>query len=342
MKFFKFIFVFLLLISFQDVFAWPITEQNLDNFYKYVENYKKKEINVNVLEKYEKSNEIFDKKDIKLIVDQLNYLSEAEYINCVSKYLEIFNKEKNNQKREVYPVFLNLLDETLDLCVNKRNLLQDLANNIKNNKVNSSFEKLRNEINDRIFNQSKIYLQQYTVNLDDVQKGLKPRYMKSNNNRELAKNDVVAQILTYSIGMSENASGSAYFYPVNNKNGACIYKLEIDKSDQMTSLGVDYVNQIQNTFNSLGLSSTINPGQQQNWFSDDVDLNKFNLKNVKFYQIQSNQGTRNSGRTANLSYVTQVEGLTQFECDSTVCNIDRLKNGWKILLSKCKGSTKAF
>jgi len=164
---------------------------------------------------------------------------------------------------------------------------------------------------------------------------------KPNNTRELARNDVVAQVLTYSIGMPENATGSAYFYPVNNKSGACVYKLEVDKSDKMMSFGFDYLNQLQGSLNAMGLGSMVNPGQQANWYSGEFDLNKFNIKNVKFYQVQSTQRNR-SGSTANLSYKTQVEGLTEFECDSTLCSIDRLRNGWRVLATKCKGTAKAF
>ncbi len=161
------------------------------------------------------------------------------------------------------------------------------------------------------------------------------------NLRKLASNDIVAQVLNYSIGAPENASGSAFFYPVLNQNGACIYRLATDKSD-ITTMGVGIANEMLSFLNGIGMGSLVNPSQQANWYSGEFDLNKFDLKKVQFYQVQSTQRNQYSGPTANLSYKTQVEGLTEFECNSTVCNIDRLRNGWRVLATKCKGTTKAF
>jgi hypothetical protein len=162
------------------------------------------------------------------------------------------------------------------------------------------------------------------------------------NLRQLARNDVVAQVLNYSIGAPENASGSAFFYPVNNKNGVCIYRLAVDKSDQIMTMGMGIANEMLSFLNGIGMGSLVNPSQQANWYSGEFDLNKYDLKNVQFYQVQSTQRNQYSGPTANLNYKTQVEGLTEFECNSTVCNIDRLRNGWRVLATKCKGTAKAF
>jgi hypothetical protein len=237
----------------------------------------------------------------------------------------------------VQAVVLNFADESLDSCVEKRNALLNLSMDIRTNKINSSLKNSIQKIDEKHSQNVKVYTEQLKSNMDNLEAGRRPQHMKSNNTRELARNDVVAQVLTYSIGMPENATGSAYFYPVNNKNGACIYKLEVDKSDSAMSFGMDYLNQLQGSLNAMGLGSMVNPGQQANWYSGEFDLNRYDIKNVKFFRVQSSKKN-----TANLSYKTQIEGLTEFECDSTMCNIDRLRNGWKVLATKCKGSAKAF
>jgi hypothetical protein len=67
------------------------------------------------------------------------------------------------------------------------------------------------------------------------------------------------------------------------------------------------------------------------------------LKNITFYKTQGAKQNQFTGITTYLRYKSSVEGLPDiFECDSNSCNIDRLKRGWNLVASKCKGIKKAF
>jgi hypothetical protein len=338
----KFIFAgFITLIVF-NAYAWELNKKNVEIFQEYIEKNKTiiEKPNFDTYSKYSGNNDTFDKNDIQSLAKNIEMLSIADYINCVSKILNMHKQVRDEGSFRlpgVQAVVLNFADESLDSCVEKRNALLNLSMDIRTNKINSSLKNSIQKIDEKHSQNVKVYTEQLKSNMDNLEAGRRPQHMKSNNTRELARNDVVAQVLTYSIGMPENATGSAYFYPVNNKNGACIYKLEVDKSDSAMSFGMDYLNQLQGSLNAMGLGSMVNPGQQANWYSGEFDLNRYDIKNVKFFRVQSSKKN-----TANLSYKTQIEGLTEFECDSTMCNIDRLRNGWKVLATKCKGSAKAF
>lgn len=167
---------------------------------------------------------------------------------------------------------------------------------------------------------------------------------KSQNPRQLAKNDVVAQVLNYASGVPEDASGTTFFYPTNTENGQCIYKISIDKNSPMGAM----TNEIMGGLVEAGKFASAMTGQRipsdpSSALTDGIDLNKGDLKNINFYKLQGAKRNKFTGMTAYLRYQSRVEGLPDlFECDSNSCNIDRLKRGWALVASKCKGTKKAF
>jgi hypothetical protein len=143
-------------------------------------------------------------------------------------------------------------------------------------------------------------------------------------------------VLNYSSGESEDASGITFFYPVDNKNGKCIYKLAIDKTTSLGAMTAEIIegfNQLNNIPGMQGMVPNID-------LKENIDLGKVDLNNITFYKINSqNKKTREPI----LAYQTKIEGLPDFfNCDSNLCNIERLKRGWNLVKEKCKGTQKAF
>ena len=171
---------------------------------------------------------------------------------------------------------------------------------------------------------------------EDIKKGKPSKFNKLSKFRELAKNDVIAQVMNYSSGESEDASGISFFYPVDNDNGKCIYKLAIDKSTYLGAMSAEMIegfSQLNNLPGMKGAFPTVD-------LKGNIDLGKVDLNNFTFYKINSqNKKTREPI----LAYQTKVEGLPDyFNCDSKQCNIERLKRGWNLVKEKCKGTQKAF
>lgn len=177
-----------------------------------------------------------------------------------------------------------------------------------------------------------------TLALQEIANGKTPKYGKYAQRRDSAKNDVVAQVLNYASGVPEDASGDTYFYPVNTENGQCVYKVAI--SSGMTN---DVMNSLLQASKFMSANGIQGGGQTASVMEEGIDLNKGDLKNINFYKLQGAQRNKFTGATAYLRYQSRVEGLPDlFECDSNSCNIDRLKRGWALVASKCKGTKKAF
>jgi len=162
---------------------------------------------------------------------------------------------------------------------------------------------------------------------------------KSQDPIKLAKNDVVAQVLNYASGVPEDASGDTFFYPENTDNGQCIYKISVN-SNSFAGQAMSGLLQASKFMSANGIQGG---GQTASIMEDGVDLNKGDLKNINFYKLQGAKQNKFTGATAYLRYQSRVEGLPDlFECDSNSCNIERLKRGWALVASKCKGTKKAF
>lgn len=189
-----------------------------------------------------------------------------------------------------------------------------------------------------VINSSKVY-EELIENLDDVSKGRSPRFTKLAKQREISKNDVVAQVLNYASGVPEDATGDAFFYPANTENGQCIYKIFFNQN----SIAGGYMSGLRQASKFMSENGIQGGSATASIMEDGVDLNKGDLKNINFYKLQGPQQNKFTGTTAYLRYQSRVEGLPDlFECDSNSCNIDRLKRGWALVASKCKGTKKAF
>jgi hypothetical protein len=216
-----------------------------------------------------------------------------------------------------------------------------VENYFLNNKEKLDKVELKNlEYPESIKNQYRKAVTEYKVeseqNYDDIKNGKPPRFGKTAKLRELAKNDVVSQVLNYSSGEAEDGSGTSFFYPIDTDNGKCVYKIGIDKSNPLAASAAEMIegfNQLNNIPGMQGMVPNID-------LKGNIDLGKVDLNNITFYKINSqNKKTREPI----LAYQTKIEGLPDyFNCDSNLCNIERLKRGWNLVKEKCKGTQKAF
>jgi hypothetical protein len=143
----------------------------------------------------------------------------------------------------------------------------------------------------------------------------------SNNFVKGGAEDPVALALNYSAGVPE---GDLYFYPLDTSNGKCIYSSY--KSDSGISAVIAEMGNL--------------TGQR---IPDEINLNKVDLKNVSFYKINGVNKDRYGRNIPYLKYETRVAGLPNlFQCDSEVCNSERLKRAWNLVAQTCKGTKKAF
>lgn len=205
---------------------------------------------------------------------------------------------------------------------------------ITNEQHTSNFNLLAKMTKDRVLNE----YQNLHKTIQDVINGKPLRLEKDRKIRESASADVVAQVLNYASGVPEDASGESFFYPVNTENGQCVYKIAISNPEVNNVL--NSLVQAEKFMSAQGIQGG---GQTASIMQDGIDLNKGDLKNINFYKLQGAKRNKITGVTANLRYQSRVEGLPDlFECDSNSCNIDRLKRGWALVASKCKGTKKAF
>ncbi len=263
------------------------------------------------------------------------------FLNCYrerfSKVTRVARNSNSNQAREV---ILNSATRVFNSCVDLRNTQQLVQINYQNGKMDfldaiNSYEKIHEEHIKRL----NIIENDTLESLDDIKSGRPNRHAKSNKFRESARSDVVAQVLNYASGLKEDASGNIFFYPVNTENGRCEYKLYTDQGTVEGDIAAQYA-QAGKFLSQLGIPGV---SEAASGLVDVVDLNKGNLQNINFYKLQGAQRNKFTGLTAYLRYQSRVEGLPDmFECDSNSCNIDRLKRGWSLVASKCKGVTKAF
>jgi hypothetical protein len=179
--------------------------------------------------------------------------------------------------------------------------------------------------------------------LDDVINGKQPSYGRSFARRELAKKDPIAQVLNYASGVPEDASGIAYFYPENTENGQCIYKMAISSSTATGSIANDVMSGLLEANKIISAAGVTAANDSVAVLEKGIDLNQGNLKDINFFKVQGAKQNKFTGKTAYLRYQSRIEGLPDiFECDSSTCNIDRLRRGWSLVTSSCKGVQKPF
>lgn len=291
--------------------------------------------------KYCVENQEIDEKDIPEIVKYLRILGDYLYLHMMIMGTKMNNAitSGNNPNYEIFRI--NTFDDITTIGENARNYLNEFASDVEKKII-------RNGIKDQCFDSSvsKLKLKELAEKIaaegEALQNGkifvlnkFKKDFLKK---RELAKNDVVAQVLNYSAGIPEDASDNNFFYPEDIENGRCIYKVAVNKGT-MEDIQSKQMLEAGKFISSLGLSGTSEINQTVSAIEKGIDLNKADLKNVSFYQLK---GAKNNS-VAYLRYQTRVEGLPDlFECDSNSCNIDRLKRGWALVRTKCKGTQKAF
>lgn len=154
------------------------------------------------------------------------------------------------------------------------------------------------------------------------------------------KGDIVAQVLNYAAGLDENGGGSIYFHPVNTEGGSCIYQLVFDQSSIYSSIQSG----IHGLINQAAANERAITGRSDTPdYKSPFDLAKANLSNITFYETRGPGQNQFTGQRSLLRYKSRVEGTPDiFECESNTCNIDRLRRGWALVQSKCKGAKKAF
>ncbi len=264
-----------------------------------------------------------------------------DFSNCFNRqFLNTFKSVNENPNSAIRNAFLDHTINLLNSCVDLRNSHQSVQIDYQTGKVNFKDAVLLFKKNVAA-HESRVRMLKVKVNEtgEDLKAGRPNRHARSNNFREAAKSDVVAQVLNYASGLKEDASGNIFFYPVNTENGRCEYKLYTDQGTVEGDIASQYA-QAGKFLSQLGIPGV---SEAAAGLVDVVDLNKGNLQNINFYKLQGAQRNKFTGLTAYLRYQSRVEGLPDmFECDSNSCNIDRLKRGWSLVASKCKGVTKAF
>jgi len=291
-----------------------------------------------------------------------SYISKDIFVsnsdgNLIRSYLKIKNASKYTEStcivllrfdREIAPHIGEVADDfmrdTYDLykstMIRKNDLDEKL---IKGEILFNDFEMKSKDINDAYLSRLNGIYFQLDLAIDDLKSGKKKVSSGNYKNRESARNDVVAQVLNYSSGVAEDASGDAFFYPVNNENGQCIYKISINTSSPSGRVLNQLMGDVLQADKFMSANGLKGGGQASSLMDDGIDLNKGDLKNINFYKLQGAKRNKFTGTTAYLRYQSRIEGLPDlFECDSNSCNMERLKRGWALVQSKCKGTKKAF
>ena len=312
-----------------------------------------------IKEDSKKSNEIMNKyfnNDIEIsqndaadLANLIRLTGDIIYADIVSKSLQSVDSSKS-KFRGVDPDALQLLNvfyHLLNSLTDRAKLLQadfyELAEKIESREITKGVKTKLIQLNADFSVYVKDNERKINQALEDIKNNRTPRNEnnKLEQSRILAANDVVAQVLNYAAGVPEDASGNTFFYPANTENGQCIYKLAIDANNPMGAMSRDIANGLVEA--SKFASAMTGQKDPSTVLTDGFDLRKGDLKNINFYKLQGAQRNKFTGTTAYLRYQSRVEGLPDlFECDSNSCNIERLKRGWALVASKCKGTKKAF
>lgn len=284
-------------------------------------------------------------KDRDFVGAYINKYINLGYYETALKFVAAKDKiSSSNSSKIEKDIGFSHLDRITNEVESARNKIIKLNNEFIIGKIDAAEH---NEISMSILRQSKLNLknseEKFASELRDINSSRANRLPNSDNwiiqKRDLARDDVIAQVLNYASGVPEDASGDTFFYPANIDNGQCVYKIAINNNN-MTGEVMNSLVQASKFLSANGISGG---GQTASIMEDGIDLNKGDLKRINFYKLQGAQRNKFTGVTAYLRYQSRVEGLPDlFECDSNSCNIDRLKRGWSLVASKCKGTKKAF
>ena len=288
-----------------------------------------------------KNTKNIDVDDAKILEINVNYKTEWFYLKS---WVDLYNLYLSNKKHstEAYEDLFDKLSDSIEEDYKKFILNND---RLFKGDISVSEHDRHNEliINERK-KATKVITEESRKNYEDESNRRAPRFTKLAKKRDLARNDVVAQVLNYASGMPEDASGIAFYYPDASDGRSCIYKVAVNKSG-ITGGIVDQLTKGLETATSFISAATGDKTllESESILSSGIDLNKADLNNVAFYKLQGAYRNKFTGATVYLRYQSNVEGLPAiFECDSDSCNIDRLKRGWSLVSTKCKGATKAF
>lgn len=274
-----------------------------------------------------------DSQKVKYYYDLYFLKLKIDFCNGVNSYLRTLNKKEEfitqnyyaNESMKLFNEMFKEIESSANLFTVGGLFASDLLKNIDSTaddfqrKLNLLYSSLDKTYSDKSSNENS--------------------KSKHNNSQNLTRDDVVSQVLNYAIGVPENGSGEVYFYPWNTENGMCVYKIAFNEKNQFSQAiqGMIEAGAIAEAMGIPGVSDI------NSTIKYDIDLNKADLKNITFYKHQGAKQNQFTGITTYFRYKSRVEGLPDiFECDGNSCNVDRLKRGWNLVASKCKGTKKAF
>ena len=282
-----------------------------------------------------------EKEFVDIFLASKIYLIENIILNDVAKTTNTIRSETPSH---ALPVMNEYLQDYIDINLSSLRKLRVNLNENDQYLYNGKITVLEHSVTqERIVEKNSLEYKDNIKNIikefQDAKNNQLPfETRKLRNQREMAKRDLVSQVLNYSSGVPEDASGDSFFYPADTDNGQCVYKIAIRNPE----IG-GVVNGLAQADKIMSAQGVQGGGQTASLLNDGIDLNKANFKSISYHELRGIVRNKYTGVTPTLRYQTRIEGLPDiFECDSNSCNIDRLKRGWSLVASKCKGTKKAF
>ena len=298
-----------------------IDSENNKEKYKYIES------KINQYSKTDQKISQDDKRDLLLFYKKIGgefYRKlKVSVINSLIKETQTASTSYNTLVLEYLDEIINLSDFSnekyvaiLENMFTKKDVLYSDIDNFYNTFTKNTGEEAISLIDD------------LTQDQKDIRNGKPAGFSKIPSRRETAKNDAISQVLNYSSGYPEDASGQFFYYPANGLNENCVYKLANANDNTREFLA----NEIATAMMPISPQSTT------------ITLGKLDLTNVSIYTINQAKFKKSNDTNGLLSYQTRLDGVPadSFICDSNSCNIERLKRGWTLIRKKCKGTEKAF
>ena len=347
------LFIFLLSsLLCHSAFSWDITDKNkAEEYDKWVAAFNEKINKESDIEKT-KRNEIFNKYfknnieieegDIQALAYTIRIQGDYLYITVISGGIKSLKEAISGLPSNAPPVFRKIFiyqnDINNETSKKFREKYYEIATKIEQKEIKIG---IKDNI-DALFPVFKTEVDNNTSEvramIEEVKKGKTPNFAKSNNKRDLAKNDVIAQALNYSVGVPEDAQGPNYFYPIDTTGGKCVYGITSDDS-QMGQFSQSMQGAIESMMPLLGATGVQLPNT-----STTFDLSKVDFSTTAYYKKNGvSPKSKYSAGTPYLKYQVKVDGLPDlFECDSNVCNIERLQRAWNLIAKNCIGIKKPF
>lgn len=347
------LFIFLLSsLLCHSAFSWDITDKNkAEEYDRWVETFKakmnkesdiEKKRRKGIFNKYWKNNIEIEENDIQALGDAMRFIADNAYIRLISGGIELTQKNISGLPTNAPAIYKKLFmyqnDMANEISKRMRENYYDIATKIEQKEIRIGIKKHLDEINatfDTEINKSTDELKKINADLD---KGITPNFAKSNNKRDSAKNDVIAQALNYSVGVPEDAQGPNYFYPIDTTEGKCVYGITSDDS-QMGQFSQSMLGAVDSMMPLLGATGVQLPNT-----STTFDLSKVDFSTIAYYKKNGvTPKSKYSAETPYLKYQVKVDGLPDlFECDSNVCNLERLQRAWNLIAKTCVGIKKPF